>query len=225
MHDAAILIAAIAGKNPLGTYLVIYLVTVLLGNISAFASFWVVFEANFGILGFLVLIFVIFLADMTEDLIWYSLGRSLRGTRFGLWIEKHIPGHAQAETMVKERGLQWLFLSKFIIGGAPVVTFSIGWTGMNFKRFYKNSLLSILLWLPVLTLLAYGIVSGLAPLAAAKLGRIEWVALGGFVLFIILDYAIANGVKFLAKHFLKMADVDNKGEYLTNPGDENYHGG
>lgn len=212
------LIAATAGKNPFGTYLVIYFASVILGNIGSFAGFWIVFEANFGFVGFLFLILIIFLADMTEDLVWYSLGRSLRGTRFGLWIEKHIPGHAKAEAMVKEKGLQWLYLSKFIEGGAPVITFSIGWIGVDFKRFYKNSVLSILLWLPVLTGLAYAIISGLAPLAAANLKMIGWVALGGFVLFVVLDYAVANGVKLLTKRFMK----DGESEHLTNREKEGY---
>lgn len=212
------LIAVAAGKNPLGTYLVIYLTSVILGNIGSFAGFWIIFETNFGFVGFLFLILVIFLADMTEDLIWYSLGRSLRDTRFGLWIEQHIPGHAKAEIMVKEKGLQWLYLSKFIEGGAPIITFSMGWIGMNFKRFYKNSLLSILLWLPILTILAYGIISGLAPLAVANLKMIGWVALGGFVLFIVLDYAVAKGVKLLTTRFIK----DDEDERLTNPEKEGY---
>jgi membrane protein DedA with SNARE-associated domain len=145
---------------------------------------------------------------MTGDLLWYSLGRALRGTRFGLWVETHLPGHAKAEAMLQQRGQQWLFLSKFVLGFAPPIVFSIGWSGMDFKTFYKNSLLSILLWLPVLTGLAYGIVSGLAPLAATDFKKIEWVALGGFVLFIILDCLVANGVKALADRFLK-ADEEN----------------
>jgi membrane protein DedA with SNARE-associated domain len=220
MHDTAILVAETVGKNPLGAYFIIYLATIFLGNISAFVSFWIIFEANFGIFGFLCLICTIFLADMTGDLLWYSLGRSLRGTRFGFWMETHIPGHARAEAMFQRRGQQWLFLSKFIIGFAPPVVFSIGWSGMDFKTFYKNSLLSILLWLPILTLLSYGIVSGLAPLAATAFRRVEWVVLGGFVAFIVFDYAIARIAKMLAKRFWK---INGEKEDLTNHEEENYH--
>lgn len=206
MHDAALLVAATIGKDPLGAYFIIYLATIFLGNISAFVGFWIMFEAHFGIIGFLGLILTIFLSDMTGDLLWYSLGRLLRGTRFGLWVETHIPGHAKAEIMCQQKGTRWLFLSKFIVGFAPPVVFSIGWSGTDFKTFYKNSLLSILLWLPVLVGIAYGIVLGLAPLAAVDIRRIEWVATGGLILFIALDCAIASSVRVLANRLLKTAD-------------------
>lgn len=209
MHETAFLVAATVAKNPFGAYFIIYLATIFLGNISAFVSFWIIFETNFGAVGFLFLVLTIFLSDMTGDLLWFFLGRSLRGTRFGLWIETHLPGHARAEAMVQRKGRRWLFLSKFVIGFAPPVIFSIGWSGMNFKTFYKNSLLSIIVWLPVLVGLAYGIVSGLAPFADADMRKIEWAAIGGFVIFIILDYAIARIVKMLAGRFF---EEENEGE-------------
>jgi membrane protein DedA with SNARE-associated domain len=220
MHDATLAVAEAVGKNPIGAYFIIYIVTIFLGNISAFVSFWIIFEAHFGIVGFLVLALTFFLSDMTGDLMWYSLGRSLRGTRFGLWVETHMPGHAKAEAMVRRKGRQWLFLSKFVLGFAPPVVFSIGWSGMDLKTFYRNSLLSILLWLPILMGLSYCIVSGLAPLAATNFRKLEWVALGGFVLFVILDYAIAKGVKMLADRFL---ETDAEDENLTDRREEDYH--
>ncbi len=220
MHDAILAVASVVGHNPLEAYFIIYVVTIFLGNISAFVSFWIIFEIHFGLIGFLCLVLTIFLSDMTGDLLWYSLGRTLRDTRFGLWMETHVPGHAKIEAMLQQRGQRWLFLSKFVLGFAPPVVFSIGWSGMEFKTFYKNSVLSIILWLPVLTALAYGIVSGLAPLAATNFRKVEWVFLGGFVLFIVLDYVIATGVGKLARRLL---GVNGKGEDLTDGEEKHYH--
>ena len=81
-------------------------------------------------------------------------------------------------------------------------------------------MLSIILWLPVLTALAYGIVQGLAPLAATNFRKVEWVFLGGFVLFIVLDYVIATGVGKLARRLL---GVNGKGEDLTDGEEKHYH--
>jgi membrane protein DedA with SNARE-associated domain len=162
----------------------------------------------------------LFLAEMTGDLLWYSLGGLLRSTRFGLWIENHVPGHANATTKFQKKGETWLLLSRFIIGFSPLVVFSIGWSGMAFRTFYKNSLLSILMWIPVFMGLSYGIVSGLAPLAATDFKEIGWIAAGGFLLFLILDYAIAKGVKMFAGAFL---GINNKNEDLTNEGGETYN--
>lgn len=220
MHDTILLVAETIRANAFGAYFIIYIATIFFGNISAFVGFWIIFEANFGIFGFLCLILTIFLSDMTGDLLWYSLGRSLRGTRFGLWVETHLPGHARAEAMVQRRGQQWLFLSKFVIGFAPPVVFSIGWSGMDLKTFYKNSLLSILLWLPILIGLAYGIVSGLAPLAATDFRKVEFVFLAGLVLFVILDYAVVSGIGKLAKCLLKTSGPDNN---LTDGSKKDYH--
>jgi membrane protein DedA with SNARE-associated domain len=220
MHNMILTVAGLVGQNPVVAYFIIYVATIFLGNISAFVSFWVIFEIHFGLIGLLCLVLTIFLSDMTGDLLWYSLGRMLRDTRFGLWMETHLPGHAKIEAMLQERGQRWLFLSKFVLGFAPPVVFSIGWSGMEFKTFFKNSILSIVLWLPVLTALAYGIVSGLAPLAASNFRRVEWVFLGGFVLFIILDYVIATGVGTLAKRIL---GTTGKKDDLTDEAEKHYH--
>jgi membrane protein DedA with SNARE-associated domain len=201
MHDAAMVIAETINRNPLGAYFIIYLATTIFGNVSAFVSFWIIFAAGFGPLGFLFLFLTVFLADTSADILWYSLGQSLRDTRFGLWVEKHLPGHAKAEALFQSKSRKWLVLSKFILGFAPPVSFSIGWSsGMNFKTFYKSSLAASVLWLPVLFALSYGIVSGLTPFAASDFRRIEWVVLGGFVLFVIVNYAIAKGIKIMVRH-------------------------
>ena len=220
MHDVILTTAALVGQNPIAAYFIIYIATIFLGNISAFVSFWVIFEIHFGLIGLLCLVCTIFLADMTGDLLWYSLGRALRDTRFGFWMETHLPGHAKIEATLQQKGRQWIFLSKFVFGFAPPVVFSIGWSGMEFKTFYKNSVLSITLWLPVLTALAYGIVSGLAPLAATNFRRVEWVFLGGFVLFIILDYVIATGVGTLMRRIFGANDQE---EDLTDEAEKHYH--
>jgi membrane protein DedA with SNARE-associated domain len=203
MHSTTALIAALAGKNLFETYFAFYLVTTILGGISAFASFWIVFEAGFGFIGFLCLIIVIFLAYETNDIAFYFLGRWIRDTRFGPWAEAHLPGYAKTEVAVRQRGVHWLLISKFIVGLATFVAIALGWSGMNFKKFYKNSILSTLLWLPILTILAYAIVSGLAPLAAANFEEIGWFVFGGFILFVILAYAVSSAVKLIEKCLLK----------------------
>ena len=112
MHDAAIVIAATIEKNPLGAYFIIYLATVIFGNISAFLSFWIIFTANLGLIGFLFFVLTIFLAETSADILWYSLGRLLRDTRFGLWVEDHLPGHARIQAMFQSKSRKWLLLVK-----------------------------------------------------------------------------------------------------------------
>jgi membrane protein DedA with SNARE-associated domain len=202
--------AGLASHNPFLAYAIIYVSTIFLGNISAFVSFWIIAQTNFGFWGFPLLIVTIFCSDFTGDLLWYSLGRKLRGTRFGLWIKNHLPGHARIESMLDRNGKQWLFLSKFIFGSAPPVIFLIGWTGMEFKIFLKNSIYSILLWLPILIGLAYGLISGLSPLnAVADFKEFEWTFVVGLLLFIILDYFAAMGFGALIRKILGRAERED----------------
>jgi len=74
-------IGLLASQNLFLAYFIIYIATIFLGNISAFASFWIVFQGYFGMWGVPFLILTIFLADVTGDLLWYALGRATRDTR------------------------------------------------------------------------------------------------------------------------------------------------
>jgi len=185
----------LASQNPFLAYFIIYVITIFLGNIAAFVSFWLVFQGYFGEWGIPALILTIFLADMTGDLLWYSLGRAFRDTRVGNWIKKHLPGRVRIERALMMNGKKWIFLSKFVYASSFPVIFSIGWTRMEFKKFFRNSLLSILIWIPILLGLAYGLVSGLSPLRAMNAFHdFEWIFFIGLGLFIFLDYLLARVV-------------------------------
>jgi len=202
-------LAALAGQNPLLAYFIIYLATIFVGNISAFVSFWIIAQANFGIWGFPALILAVFAADFTGDLLWYTLGRRLRDTKFGDWVKRHLPGHRKAEQVLKYHGKYWIYFSKFVFGSAPIVIFSIGWSGMRFKNFIRNSIYSILLWLPILIGLAYGLVSGLSPLyAIAAFRNFEWNFFIGIVLFLFLNFVVARGIAKLLKKIIKNGEEE-----------------
>ena len=186
-------IGLLASQNTFLAYFIVYLVTIFLGNLSAFAGLWLVFRGYFGIAGVPLMVGTIFLSDLSADVLWYSLGRATRGTRFGNWVKGHLPWHDKIERTIHRNGRGWLFVSKFVYGSTVPIGFSIGWATMEFKKFFRNSVFSILAWLPILLLLGYGLVSGLSPLRAlAVFHNFEWVFLIGLVLFIILDYLIAK---------------------------------
>lgn len=191
-------IGLLASQNLFLAYFIIYFVTIFLGNISAFASFWIVLQGYFGLWGIPLLILTVFLADLTGDLLWYSLGHATRDTRVGRWIRRRLPSwHEKVEHAFEHNGRRWIILSKFIYASAFPVIFSAGWSRMGFKKFFRNSVLSILVWLPILIGLAYGLVSGLSPLRAVSAFRkFELTFFIGLVLFLFLDYLLA---KFVAK--------------------------
>ena len=186
-------VGLLAGQNHFLAYFIVYIAVIVLGNLSAFAAFWIVFHGFFGSWGLPLLILTIFLADITGDLLWFSLGSTLRDTRAGNFIKNHLPHHEKIEAKIHKSGTKLIFMSKFIYASALPVLFCFGWFKTDFKKFFKASILSILLWLPVLTLLAFGLFSGLAPLYAIKIFKnFEITFLIGLALFILVDYFIAR---------------------------------
>lgn len=195
-------IGFLASQNLPLAYFIIYIATIFLGNIAAFASVWIIFQGRFGAAGIPLLVLTIFLADLSGDLLWFSLGRATRDTRLGNWIKRRLPSwHEKVEGAFKHNGTRWIVLSKFVYASAFPIIFSAGWSRMKFKRFLRNSLLSIAMWLPILVGLAYGLASGLSPLRAISIfHNFEVTFLIGLVLFIVLDYLI---VKFVGKIFIR----------------------
>ncbi len=197
MSDLASTAGLLASHNQFLAYFIIYLATIFIGNISAFASFWIVSQGYLGAWGIPLLIVTIFCANLTGDMLWYSFGRATRNTRFGDWVRRRMPKwHTRVEQAFDKNGRKWIVLSKFMYAAAFPVIFSAGWSKLAFKRFFRYSLVSVLTWLPILTGLAYGLISGLAPLGAAVsfLREFEIIFFIGLALFIFLDYLIARVV-------------------------------
>lgn len=198
------------GQNPLLAYLIIYLTTIFLGNISAFASFWIVFRGYLGPWGVPLLVFTLFCSNITGDLMWYTLGRTTRNTRFGRWIHGRLPSwHDRVERTLEHKGRRWIILSKFMYAAAFPVIFSAGWVRMDFRRFIKISLLSVVVWIPILLGLTFGLVAGLSPLSAISTFRdFEAIFIAGLVIFIAGDVVIS---KLLARTLDQEREQEEEG--------------
>lgn len=189
-------IGLLAGQNQFLAYFIIYLITIFLGNISGFAGLWLAFRGFFGPWGVPLVLLTLFLSDISGDFLWYSLGRSLRDTRLGNFVKNRLPRHQKIEAGLQKNGRGWIFISKFLYASTFPIIFFVGWFRFEFRKFFKTSLLSIVCWLPVLTGLAYGLISGLTPLRAiAIFKRFELLFLVGLALFIVADYFLARLLK------------------------------
>ncbi len=189
-------LGAIAGQNLVLATFIIYVGTIFLGNIAAFTGFWIVAHGYFGAWGVPLLVLAMFLANITGDTLWYSLGHKLRNTRLGGWIKSRIPGHERMERILLHNGRKMLFFSKFMYGASFPVVFLIGWTRTPFKKFFRTSVLSILAWIPLFLGLAFTLVSGLSPLlAAATLRDVELIFLVVLAVFVAVDFLIGKVVE------------------------------
>ncbi|MEK9180376.1 MAG: VTT domain-containing protein [Patescibacteria group bacterium] len=187
----------LAEENQLLVYFIIYLSTIFIGNLAAFGGFWLVFRGELGPWGLPLLIATLLLAEASGDILWYSLGQKLRGSKLGDFIRnKFTPQHDKIESSLQKNGMNWIFLSKFLYASAFPVIFTIGWAGVPFKKFLKVSCLAIALWMPILGGVAFGLVSSLTPLQATTIfRRVEILFLAGLGLFILIDYFLLRFVK------------------------------
>ena len=186
----------LASQNHFLAYFIIYLVTIFLGNISAFASFWLAFGGYLGRWGVLTLMAVLVVSDVTGDLLWYSLGLALRDTKFGNFLKNHIPRHAKMEKALHRNSSFWIFISKYLYAASFPVIFLVGWMRIDFKKFFRTSLFSIITWVPLLSLVSYGLISGLSPLGAvAAFKQLEKLFLISIALFVTVDFVIAKIVQ------------------------------
>jgi membrane protein DedA with SNARE-associated domain len=190
-------VAALASQNIVLAYLIIYVAVIFLGNIGAFVAFWIAFQGGLGAWGVPFVIVGAFAANVTGDLLWYSLGRGLRVTRFGNWLKhrtKLYKRHGERlESHVERKGRRWMLFAKFAYGSNFPILFSLGWIQLPFRQFFRRSLLAIALWLPVILGVSYGLYASLSPLAAiADIKQFEIYFLIGLVLFIILQWLLGK---------------------------------
>lgn len=199
MSETLANLSMLASQNQLWAYFIIYISTIFLGNIPAFASFWLVLHGSFGPWGVPLLVLTLFLSYASGDLLWYGLGRALRGTLLGNFIKKRFaPQQEKIEEKLNENSRGLIFVSKFLYASSSPVIFSVGWAKIDFKKFFTTSLLSIMVWLPILTAVSYGLISGLTPLRAVSIFKqFGIVFLVGLALFFIVEYALAGVLKKL----------------------------
>jgi membrane protein DedA with SNARE-associated domain len=194
--------ATIAGQNPLLAYLLAFFGTIFFGNVGAFLSFWAAFQGGFGVWGVPSIILTAFAAGITGDCLWYAMGRGLHATRLGNWIKKRFPNHGRFSERIERKGPRWMLFAKFAYGSNFPIIFSLGWARFPFHRLFRRSLLAIVIWLPIILGLSYGLYSSLSPIAgAAEIKHFETLFLLGLILFIILQFVFSKVIeRFFSKN-------------------------
>lgn len=188
----------LADQNLFLAFFIIYLGTIFFGNISAFATFWIAFRGGFGAWGIPLAALVIFAAEVSGDMLWYSLGSTLRDTRLGTFLKNRLPNHEKLESKIQTKIVRMVVLSKFIYASSFPIIFMIGWSRVAFKRFFRASSLTLAAWVPLLMGIAYGLFSSLSPLGAiATFRQFEINFFIGIAAFIVANYFLTKLVKFV----------------------------
>lgn len=178
---------------PVLVYFGTYLSIIIIGNVVSFATFWLAFQGNVQLWPFLGVVSLVLFADISGDQAWYWLGRGLRGTKFGNFLYRKLPGREYLEEHIREKADRWIFLSKFIPSSTFPIIFLAGWSDVPFRKFFPVSLAAIVSSAAVLVLLAFGLSLGLSALQPTAFFRdFERLFLLGIVIFLILDFLAAK---------------------------------
>lgn len=119
----------------------------------------------------------------------YIFGRFLRHTRFGWkWYHNHKESRKlQLYTYYLKQNLVKLFIiTKFIPGTNFVVLTLTGWSRTKFLHFFKSYMASVIVWFSSMTLLAYGVNSGLEYLRGENIFKQIEYGIGGLVILILV---------------------------------------
>lgn len=119
----------------------------------------------------------------------YIFGRFLRHTRFGWkWYHDHKESRKlQLYTYYLKQNLVKLFIiTKFIPGTNFVVLTLTGWSRTKFWHFFKSYMASVVVWFSSMTLLAYGVNSGLEYLRGENIFKQVEYGIGGLVIIILV---------------------------------------
>lgn len=141
-----------------------------------------VFLAATGHLDIAAVISVAILATVLSDLVWYSLGR-----KFPAAALERIPGRGSnrvvrgLERLFSQKGVQILFLSKFVYGTRTIAQILAGVHNMPFRTYFFFNFLAVLVLSSALVGIAYSVVG-----STHKLGEVMDHIEIAFLLFVVI---------------------------------------
>ncbi|MEK9173063.1 MAG: VTT domain-containing protein [Patescibacteria group bacterium] len=186
-------IETLVGGNTFLTYAALFLSTVIFGNISAFITFWLAFFGYFGPNGLIYLAVTVFLAGIFSDIMWYSLGQTLRETRFGNFLRNRFSRIKKIKDYINEDTLNWIFLAKFVSSTNAPFVFLTGWAKVNFKKFFRVSIFAIANWTILIIAITYVLKTTFSPIISiAILKSLEVLLVFGVIIFLVANYILGR---------------------------------
>jgi membrane protein YqaA with SNARE-associated domain len=198
------------------TYLFFYIAIVFLGNIFAFIGFLTIIKSGAGIIYILIMFLLAYLANISGDILWFSLGKALRDTRLGNFIfNRFAPQNLKAEEIIHKKGIKFFIFSKFFSTGG-FFAFALGWAKKDFKKTINLSLVTSFFLVLIIYIISIGIILGLTSLSKVSnlFEKAEFLFIFGLILFILLEVLISKIIKKIlnsnkVKKFLNFFNNEN----------------
>lgn len=150
MHLQSLFLDYLILWQPLG-YILAFFGMVFEGDGSLFAIAFLTAEGFFDAGDMLI---VVFLSVIFGDTLWYFVGRNYIASfpRVTAWINRFAKPFDQH---LSERPTRTLLLTKFVYGAHHAVLIRAGMSKMDFRKFIKSDLISIVVWVAVIGGLGY----------------------------------------------------------------------
>lgn len=191
------------------SYFLVALMLVIQGETGVLISMYLVVGHAMRFSTFIVIAIISLL--IFEGLIFW-LGRTLRNTKMGFWLEKRIPYHNIVQDYLSNNMTQFVILSKFLLGlNTPVIFFS-GWAKIEFKQFIKAHIVGILIWLLVVVPISFFLVLGLDYLRGAKIFKEIEIGILFFIALILFSQHLLK--KFLTSASRAEGTAKKLGKFL-----------
>lgn len=160
-----------ASINELGAYFIVFLGANIWGDLTAIAGSILAFH---GYLDWIPLITSAFLGVFLGDNIVYRIGKLLRDSEWGAWIEARLPYRDKIEDYLHKNSLEALTLSKFIMGFNVPVLFMSGYCGAPYRTFVKSAFLAAVIWTAVIFPIGYLTATAVYGIGALGYKRMEF---------------------------------------------------
>ena len=132
------------------------------------------------------------------DNILYFAGRLAYGTRYGKFLERKFPLLARFRVYVERHFIKTVLITKYAAG--PLVTIAAGWARIPFRRFITWHTVGMVVWLILMSMVSYALLSGLDYLYATRVFRnIELGILAFIILFIFGELFVHKWLKERAR--------------------------
>lgn len=176
---------------PVLAYALIYVGTILFGNVVVLGATWLAWIGRLGTEGLTLTLVVILVAHLSGDMLWYWLGRLFSGTPFGRWLRHRLPPNDHVGEFLDTHRVVLVASGKLLLAPVIPLLFLAGWYKMPFGRYLRVSLVSSLIWFPVILGISYGVLTGATALSSGSL-LITVSVLIAFLVggFFVIRYAI-----------------------------------
>lgn len=150
MHFQSLFLSYLTIWNPLG-YILAFFGMVFEGDGVLFTLAFLTAEGFFDVWGMLA---VVFCSVIFGDTLWYWIGRKYIASfpRVVAWVDRFAKPF---DRHLLDRPTRTLLLTKFVYGAHHAVLIRAGMFKMDFKKFMKSDLLSIVVWIAVIGGLGY----------------------------------------------------------------------